>query len=448
MPIKNSSEKFTPAKGEIFISITQKKEELEKYLEEVLEKYPEGQVAIIAPEIAIEPWWTTALQQKHDALNYHAAKTPKQKAILWKEVFEGKHRIIYGSRSLLLAPFRDLRAIIMMNEHSIGHKEDQRPKFHTRDLAYIMQKLTGADLHGIGSSISLPLWHKIEEKKLAVPVPTRRDDTQFKIIDMRSERKGGNFSPLSEDLLNILTATLKHTSQAILFLNKRGESSCLLCRDCGYIPKCHKCQRNLIVQRHATQGQVMACIAGEVIEPMPDACPRCGGVSMKMVGLGQEKLVALLQEHFPKARIAIYGKDRAKTPSEQKKILKNFAQGEIDILITTPLLYSGAPIPAVPVVAALDIDTGLTTPHFMSGEKTLHHLQDMQTFLKPKGILLLQTHTPDNPLLTCYRENRLTDWYEGELMSRKMLHYPPYSSILVLTSTVREHGNISAKTSL
>ncbi len=421
---------------EVFIS--QKSSEILEHLCRTIRKYKKGQIAIVAPEIAIEPFWTSALERDFEALNYYSAKTPKQKAVLWKEIFEGKHRVVYGSRSVLLAPFSDLRAIIVMNEHSVGHKEDQRPKFHSRELAFELQKFTGADLHFIGPSLSVPLSFRL--KKNAQPDVERRDDTQFKMVDMRAERKRGNFAPISEDLDRLLRATLEHKSQAILYLNKRGQSSCLLCRDCGYIPKCHICKRNLIVQRHPVQGHILTCIAGEILNPVPEACPRCGNISLKMVGIGQEKLADTLQQTFPDARIVIYSKERAKTPKEQKKILHAFTKGEIDILITTQLLYSGVPIPQVPVVAALDIDTSLVIPHFTSGEKTVHHLQEMQSFLKPKGVLLLQTYIPETPLLMAYKDRHLSEWYEKELKSRKTFKYPPYSKIMVLTSTLREGG--------
>ena len=429
----------------VTLFLTQDPEAFTQKLTETIKKYPKGQVLIIAPEIAVPPLWTKVLEEKFEAINYNSAKTPKQKAILWKDIFEEKFRIIYGSRSALLAPCTNLAAIIIINEQNVGHKEDQRPKYHSRDLALQIQKFSECDLTFLGPSISLPLWHRTSDD--AHPEPQRRDDTQFKIIDMKSERKSGNYTPISEDLVKILSATLEHKSQAIIFLNKRGESSCLLCRDCGYIPKCHICARNLIVQRHAQQGYILACIAGEVIQPVPEACPRCGSIGLKMVGIGQEKLVTHLEKLFPGVRIDIYSKERVKTPKEQSAILKKFTAGKIDILITTQLLYSGAPLPPVPVVAALDIDTALTIPHFMSGEKTLHHLQEMQTFIKPKGILLLQTYIPDNPLLTYYREHRLAEWYKKELDSRKRFNYPPFSNIMVLTSTIgpRSRGGKDSK---
>ncbi|MFA7278069.1 MAG: primosomal protein N' [Candidatus Gracilibacteria bacterium] len=409
---------------------------IKEAIEKTTEKNPDGQILIIAPEIAVSPWWAHELEKEYDAINYNKAKTPKQKAVIWKEIFEGKHRVIYGSRSTLLSPCTNLQSIIIINEHSIGHKEDQRPKYHSRDLALEIQKLAHTDLTFIGPSITLPLWHVMNP---AIHL-TRRTDTQFKVIDMKNERKAGNFAPLSEELVKILTATLEHKSQAILFLNKRGDSSCLLCRDCGYIPKCPICSKNLIVQRHSQYGYALACIAGEVIQPVPEACPKCGNIELEMVGVGQEKLVTALEKLFPKASIEIYSKERAKTPKDQQAILKKFSDKKIDILITTQLLYSGAPIPQVPVIAALNIDTGLTIPHFMSTEKTLHHLQEIQTFLKPKGIFLLQTYIPDNPLLSLYRNQQINEWYEKEMSSRKRFNYPPFSKILVLTSTRREGG--------
>ncbi len=434
----------TKKEPEVFIS--QKSSDILEHFCRTIKKYKKGQVAIVAPEIAIEPSWTTTLERDFEALNYYSAKTPKQKAVLWKEIFEGKHRVVYGSRSVLLAPFSDLRAIIVINEHSIGHKEDQRPKFHSRELAFEIQRLAGVDLHFIGPSMSVPLSFRL--KKNAQPDVERRDDTQFKMVDMRAERKRGNFAPISEDLDRLLRATLEHKSQAILYLNKRGQSSCLLCRDCGYIPKCRICNRNLLVQRDPQRGYILTCIAGEVLDPVPEACPRCGNISLKMVGIGQEKLADTLQQEFPEARIVIYSKERAKTPKEQKKILHAFTKGTVDILITTQLLYSGAPIPQVPVVAALDIDTSLIIPHFTSGEKTLHHLQEMQSFLKPKGVLLLQTYIPETPLLMAYKDRHLAEWYEKELKSRKTFKYPPYSKIMVLTSTLREGGKKSLEQTL
>ncbi len=344
--------------------LTQKQEEFLQSLEETLKRHADGQVLIITPEIAVAPFWTEMLEEKFDALNYTSAKTPKQKAILWKELFEGKHRVIYGSRSTLLSPAARPSAIIIINEHNIGHKEDQRPKFHSRDLALEIQKLTNCELIFLGPSISLPLHLELSGRHAQASAParathtpdtttvTRRDDAQFKIVDMKDERKRGNYSPLSEELTAILSATLHHKSQAIIFLNKRGDSSCLLCRDCGYLPKCHICKRNLIVQRSSEFGHVLSCIAGDVVMPVPEACPTCGNIELKMVGVGQDKLITTLEKLFPEARVELYSKERFKTPKEQSQLLKKFSSGKIDILITTQLLYAGAPIPSVPVVVA------------------------------------------------------------------------------------------------
>lgn len=412
--------------------LAQDRETILLALKAQLQKHSSGQTIIVTPEISIEPFWIGEIEKEFHAINISKAKTPKQKATVWKEIFEEKYSVIIGSRSALFAPARNLENIIVMNEHDIGHKADQRPKFHTRELAGYIAQQSGANLAHISTSISLAAFHQV------TPALQRRIDTTIKWIDMRDERKKHNYSPLSDDLLAVLQATQDHKSQAILFLNKKGSANCLLCKDCGFIPKCKVCERNLVVKMQRSGHGILQCIAGDLVHEIPIGCPRCGSLELKPVGTGQEKIESLLQEALPNAKIMRYSSDTFTTPKEQKKILQDFSDKKIDILITSQLLYSLAPVPQVPVVCAINIDTSLVIPNFQSGEKTLHQLQEMHTHLKPRGLFIIQTYIPETPLLKAYANNTLGEWYKEELATRKTLNYPPWSRIIFLTSLKKD----------
>ncbi len=422
-------------KNPILYLLAQDRETILLSLKAQLQKHSTGQTIIVTPAINIEPFWIKEIEKEFNAINLAKATTPKRKAIAWKEIFEGKYSVIIGSRSALYAPARNLKNIIIINEHDIGHKEDQRPKFHTRELAGYISQQAGANLTHISTSISLATWHQgVTQKYIIIPTPQRRADTSIKWVDMRDERKKHNYSPISEDLLEVLQATMNHESQAILFLNKKGSANCLFCKDCGYIPKCDVCERNLIVKQQHSGHDILQCIAGDRARDMLIACPKCGGLDLKAVGTGQEKIESILQKALPDANIMRYSSDTFTTPKEQKKILKDFSDKKIDILITSQLLYSLAPVPQVPVVCALNIDTSLIIPNFQSAEKALHQLQEMHTHLKPKGLFIIQSYLPETPLLKSYANNTLQEWYDGELASRKTFNYPPWSRIIFLTS--------------
>lgn len=421
--------------GERKYILAQDRETILLSMKALLQKHAGGQTIIVTPEINIPPFWITELKKEFSTINLADMKTPKKKAMAWKDIFEGEYEVIIGSRSALYAPARNIKNIIIINEHSIGHKEDQRPKFHTRELANFMGDHAKANITHISTSISMAMWHQgVEQKTITIPTPQRRIDISVKMIDMRDERKKQNYSPISEELLEVLNLTLERKSQAILFLNRKGRANCLLCKDCGFIPKCDVCERNLVVKVMRDNREFLQCISGEKVFEVPIGCTRCGSMEFKMVGAGQEKIESLLQKEFPSARIMRYASDNFATPKEQANILKAFSDKKIDILITSQLLYSLAPIPQVPVVCALNIDTSLTIPQFQSAEKTLHQLQEMQALLKPKGLLMIQSYIPDTPLLQAYNNNRLQPWYDEELETRKIFNYPPWSRIIFLTS--------------
>lgn len=394
-----------------------------------------GQTLIITPEIALPSFWSTHIENLPGSMNAGKAKTVKQKSLLWKEIFEGKYSTVIASRSGFLAPLKNLTQIIIINEHHIGHREERRPKFHSRDIAKFIAEKESIGLVHLSTSVSMTAWHA--EKAIKI---SRRTDIRTEIIDMKQERRKGNTLPLSEKLLESLKKNLQEKKQAIVYLNKTGEAACLVCRDCGHIPKCAVCNRNLIVKKNAGQERILYCIAGDKAQKIPEGCPCCGSLEIRMIGTGQEKIEEILKNTFPKAKIARFSKNIAVNIKTQEKILKEFRDKKIDILITTRLLQSMADIPETPILALLDIDSALGSPRFQAGEKAIHQLQEASALVEKNGQYIIETYMPQVEPLKFYRENNLQNWYDIEYATRKKLNYPPWSSIVFLRAAKQERA--------
>lgn len=435
-------------------------------------------IVILTPEIEIEPWWmmelsamqssastsTSASAPVRPIVTMKGTLTPKQRALIWKRAYEEPGLIVIASRSGIYLPTRHIGAYIVMHDWAIGHKEDQEPKFHVAQIAPIVARLAGVPctiltespalaanggtrrtaVSGASDARTVPAARNGDDAQAAQsPAESqsirRRADTKLLVIDRRLERRAGK-----ERLHDLIAQVIEKKSQMIIYLNASGEARLLRCNDCGWIPRCTRCSLTYAVEsvrdaqnntgRDAPHNATtrLACRRCHATKQPPVRCDACGNVKLRMLGTGIEQVERIIKQKFPAARTALYSGRHAPTTKERKEILKKFTIGTINILIATELLHPDSPIPEVPIVACWDIDNDLNHPHYRAAEDTLHQLQALQMHLKPRGLLLIQTHTPTHPLLTHYENNTLDQWYRDELASRKALGYPPFGEIITL----------------
>ncbi|CAG1004569.1 hypothetical protein ANRL2_04392, partial [Anaerolineae bacterium] len=386
--------------------------------------------------------------------------------------------IIVGARSALFAPLPDVGLIILDEEHDDSYKQDAEfspPHYHAREVAIeLMRQNHGTVILGSATPdvttmfraeqgefiyLHLPdrvLAHRavVEEQVQALKLQSPHYyETEVKeavslelppvqIVDMRHELKAGNRSIFSRALQSALHQTLSAQQQAILFLNRRGTATFVMCRDCGYIAKCPRCDTPLTY--HAPQ-EALRCHHCGYHGPNPQKCPQCGSTRIKHFGTGTEQLDRLIQAEFPEARVVRWDKDTASEKGAHERILSQFIHREADILVGTQMIAKGLDLPLVTLVGIISADTGLGLPDYRAGERTFQLLTQVagragRSLLG--GRVILQTYQPENYAIQAAANHDFMTFYQQEMGYRRALDYPPYKRLARLLFTDRSEANV------
>lgn len=354
-----------------------------------------------------------------------AETTTVQWRTLWQQAYIGKISALVGTRASLFTPLKDLKTIVVENENNTSHKSwDQHPKFDTRYAARVLSAVYGARLIVADTIPSIETWWQAQhekwliEKKLSKTLPPQ-------LIDMREELKNKNFSILSRELQDKIRS-LKNNGAIFLFINRRGISSALLCRDCGFIIKCEDCSTPLVLHR----GTLICHRCGGKLAP-PSMCPDCGGSRIKHLGGGTQHVeneVKRIAPHLKTIRLDI---DSAPSVKIQAEILKDFQKGKYNILIGTKLAFKEYLFPRLDVSAVVMYDTLLNLPAYRSSESVYEVIWRLKQLTR--GKVLVQTYNPEIPLFSYIKDDSFEPFFKSELEKRKALRYPPFSQLIKLT---------------
>lgn len=450
----------------------------EVYMQAVAYALQQGRQAIVlVPEIAL----TAQLVQRfmarfpvqHISL-IHSRLSAGERYDTWRRARQGDLDILLGARSALFAPLPDVGLIVLDEEHDDSYKQDSsafiHQTYHAREVAIEMMRQN----HGtviLGSAtpdlntmfraqrgefclLTLPnrvLAHKqeIAKQEHDLHVHTMRyqeDETPevvsaglppVQIVDMRQELRAGHRSIFSRVLLAELHRILQAGEQAILFLNRRGSATFVMCRDCGNILNCPRCEMPLTY--HQRQEKLICHYCGHR-EPNPAACPQCNSTRIKYFGAGTEKLDQTLNEEFPTARILRWDYDTARERGAHERILQQFTERQADILVGTQMIAKGLDIPLVTLVGIISGDTALGLPDYRASERTFQLLTQVAG-RAGRGLLggkvILQTYQPDHYAIIAAAEHDYRRFYDQELRYRRQLNYPPYTRLarIVFTDT-------------
>ncbi|MEK7447694.1 MAG: primosomal protein N' [Patescibacteria group bacterium] len=411
----------------------------EVYLD-VLEKViKDGKQAIIlVPEVALTPQTVLRFEERFtgQVALYHSYLKETERAQVWKSVFEGKKNIVIGSRSALYLPFKSLGLIVIDEEHETSFKQDNNPKYLTSEVAEKFREITGTHLVMGSATPSLESFfyaksgkyylHKIEERYVQEKMP------ETVIVDMRNEFKYGNKSIFSERLQGEIKEVLDNKRQVVLFMNRRGFSTFVSCRDCGYVVMCPKCDIPLVY--HETRSQTgLYCHHCDYKTSVPTICPECKSHAIKYFGKGTQKIESEIRHFFPKARVKRMDADSVK--KDHKNIYEEFKNKNFDILIGTQMIAKGWDLPDVDLVGIVSADNMLNLPDFRASEHAFSLITQVSGRTgrgTKRGKVILQTYNPDNPILAMAARHDYEAFYESELPKRKELFYPPYSRIIHL----------------
>lgn len=376
----------------------------------------------------------------------HSNLAPAAREAAWHRIQAGQVSVVVGTRSAVFAPLTSLGLICVDQEDDPSLKEEQEPRYHARDVAK-HRAIQQSALLLLGSAHpSLETWQAMADgargaRILSLPAeqPAPARLPAIYVIDLRQTPYG---TVLSQSMLDGIKAAVDAKAGAVLFLNRKGFASALLCRDCGHAPRCPHCSVSLTYYR---QSAALACRYCGTSAPPPDTCPTCQGARLEPVGSGTERLEEMLRRLLPQATIARLDRDQARTQAQADRLRAEAVAGKWDILIGTQMLLQGFPLPSVGFVGIANADAGLHAADFRAAERTYHALLDAVSRAKPAdegGMVLIQTSLPGHHAITAVAQQNPSLFYEQELLSRQALGYPPFTHLISLQVSGTQAGAV------
>lgn len=394
------------------------------------------QVLMLVPEISLT---TQMIEYFEKTLGIRAAiinskLSEGQRYKSWMEIWKGEAQLIIGSRSAIFAPFNNLGVIIIDEEHELSYKQDSSPRYSTHKVAEKMQELNPNLKIVLGSATpSIETAEKLKESTLVLNERIGKSVLpEIEIVDLRDEFKKKNYSIFSESLQKAINESLEKKEQVILFLNRRGSASSIVCRDCGYIEKCQECEIAKTYHAKTLSSPSLICHHCGKISTPPSLCPTCNGHNIRFLGIGTQKIEAALNEEFPTARVLRADKDTTSNKDGFKNIYQAFKKHEADILVGTQMIAKGLHLPKVNLVGVVLADIGLNIPDYKTAERNFQLMTQVAGRAgrsgKP-GKVIIQTYNPENISLIQAQKHDYSAFFIYERNQRALLKNPPFSKL-------------------
>lgn len=397
-----------------------------------------GGAIYLVPEIALTTQLLSRIRERFPERAIavmHSGISQGARHDQWKQLCRGEIRLVVGARSALFAPVRDLRLIIVDEEHDPSYKQDDRLRYNARDLAVVRGKFEQATvILGSATPGVQTYFQAMERRYRYLSLPCRVDEHPLplvEVVDMRTQRDGQGRTPLlSRPLIEALRETMEHRKQALLFLNRRGFHTFLFCPDCGHVFACPSC--DLALTNHAALG-VLKCHHCDFTAKPPDLCPACGAGHIRSQGAGTERAVEETTKLFPEARIVRMDSDTTSRRGDTERILAKLDRREIDILIGTQMITKGHDFPEITLVGVLAADASLNIPDFRASERTFQILTQVSGRGgrgDQRGRVVVQTFNPGHYAIRRAQDHDYAGYYADELPIRRELGYPPFSRLI------------------
>ena len=409
----------------------------EIYLTLIAKCLTQGKSSIfLVPEISLTPQMLSQLRARFgkNAAILHSGLSAGERFDEWWRLRTGEAKIAIGARSAIFAPLENLGVIIVDEEHDSSYSSESAPRYNTFDVALLRAKRNGCKLVLGSATPSVETYKRAKEGEFSLIRLEKRINKrplpEIHIADMRREVRRGNNSNFSGALKEEIEKCLSADKQAILFLNRRGYSQTVICKECGYVAKCEACDVSLTYHK---EEKCLKCHYCGMKYNMLSACPDCGGVKLTYAGTGTQRVVADLQKLYPTARILRMDNDTTSGKEGHYKILKAFGEHKADILVGTQMIAKGHDFPAVTLVGILDADMSLHFSDYRSGERTFQLLTQVagrSGRAEEKGKVVLQTFDPENEVLRFATSYDYEGFYENEISLRAAMAFPPYSKIV------------------
>lgn len=411
----------------------------EIYLQAIQKTIADGKEAIVlVPEISLTPQMTERFKSRFGDLVavMHSGLSVGEKYDEWRKVQQGKVKVVVGARSAVFAPFKNLGLLILDEEHESTYKQEDSPRYHARDVAIWRGNYYNCPVILGSATPALESYARAKKGVYTLLTLENRAKNQalptVHIVDMREQLQAGNRSMFSQPLMDALRERLEKKEQTVLFLNRRGYSSFVLCRDCGTTVQCPNCDISLTYHRYSEKLKCHYCGHDEYV---PSSCPQCQSEHIRYFGTGTQKVEEEIHKLFPEAKVLRMDVDTTKQKGAHEKLLDEFGAGGADILLGTQMIAKGLDFPNITLVGVLSADTSLHLPDYRAAEKTFQLMTQVSGRAgrhdKP-GEVFVQTYTPEHYAIELSKEQLYTPFYEREMHARHIAGYPPYYYIALI----------------
>lgn len=423
----------------------------EVYMQAMTEILEKGKsVIVLVPEISLTPQAASRFVGRFGerVALLHSRLSDGERYDQWHRIRKGEADIVIGPRSAVFAPVKQLGMLIMDEEHSDSYKSDNVPRYHAREVAQKRGELANCPVLLGSATPSLESFHRAKNGSYRLlSLPDRVLDRQMPdvhLVDMRTELKKGNKTIFSDVLRSAIEERLVRREQIILFLNRRGHSTYVFCRNCGYVERCDNCSISLTF--HFETKRLVCHHCGDK-RPTHPSCPQCGSPAIRYFGLGTEAVEQEVRKAFPEARVERFDADSTARKNAHRQILETFEQQQIDILIGTQMVSKGLDFPNVTLVGVIAADTSLNLPDFRASEQTFSLLTQVagrSGRAELEGQVVIQTYMPEHYCISAAQKHDYLGFYAQEVEARGALRYPPFSQVATLLLRGKDEKQVIA----
>ena len=407
-------------------------------------------VIMLVPEIALTPQTVNIFCRRYGerVAVINSSLSQGERFDAWRRIKRGEVDLVIGTRSAIFAPLDNIGMIVIDEEHEHTYKSESDPKYHARDIAAYRCGKNKALMLLASATPSLESFYKAQSGTYTlVPLRERYGGVRLPdaiIVDMREELRLGNTSPISDRLHKCLRGVYENDNQAILFLNRRGYSTQISCKECGEVISCPRCSVSLTYHNGSDGGRLLCHMCG-YSQAVPRECPSCSADKLSFLGYGTQKLEAELNKYLPDMSVLRMDADTTGSKMSYDRMLEDFREGRADILLGTQMVAKGHDFPRVTLVGVALADTSLHVSDFRAAEKTFSLLTQVigrAGRATDGGIAVIQTYSPKNEVIRLACLQDYEKFYEGEIALRRELSYPPFCDIVNLTLTSDDEAEL------
>lgn len=424
----------------------------EVYLQLIRKVLDEGRTAIVlVPEISLTPQITDRFLSRFGDIVaiLHSRLSIGERYDEWRKIKEGSAKIVIGARSAIFAPMKNVGIIIIDEEHDASYKSENTPKYEVKEVASKLAKDYNIPLILGSATPDIGTYQKAQNGEISLIKLTKRvldiGMPKIEVVDLRQELANGNKTVFSRHLYKEIEANLERKEQTILFLNRRGFSTFIMCRDCGYVVKCEKC--NVSLTYHLTSNRLLCHYCGKEHKNV-QVCPDCGSQNIRYFGTGTQRIEQEIHKYFPTASVIRMDVDTTRTKNAHEKILNRFREEKIDILLGTQMITKGHDFANVTLVGVLAADSSINVADYRANEKTYQLLTQVAGRAgrgDKKGRAIIQTYIPDEFSIQAVKEQDFEKFYANEINIREKLNYPPFCDIILCVLSGEDENCVKRK---